>query len=93
MKTYQVNKHIPKEQGNDSLGLNTRAPSCQCAVCAAATSETLYQRVAFDDYDDINIDSTTELTEHQYFLCWSHVYAYALQDRLWGKEPPFRPKV
>ena len=82
----QVDRHDPKVINDGSLGQNTRAPACPCSICSTskAGSGTLYRRVIFDDYDEISLDSES-LTDHQYFLCFSHIYAYALQDRLWGQ--------
>ncbi|KAK6823805.1 hypothetical protein RU639_006242 [Aspergillus parasiticus] len=41
------------------------------------------KRRAFDDYDNIYLNSQDTLSDHQYLLCSSHVYAYVLKDRAW----------
>ena len=85
MRAQFPNVHIPlsNEEYEIKLGLNTRIPGCPCAECKNVDSGVLYRRLAFEDYD--NLDASEHLTYHQYFLCWSHVYGYALQDRIWGK--------
>ncbi|KAL3465911.1 hypothetical protein BJX64DRAFT_252150 [Aspergillus heterothallicus] len=66
------------------LGERTRVPSCPCESChAKETQEHSIQRRKFDDYDDIDLNASTSLTDHQYMLCWSHVYAFVLKDRVW----------
>jgi len=87
----QTDKHIPKVGTDDDLGKDIRVPQCSCNLCTAVNSnaETLYRRVTFDEYDDISLVSQSTLTDHQYRLCFSHVYAYALQDRMWGKSLHF----
>jgi hypothetical protein len=72
--------------GND-LDADMRIPECPCARCTTVRndSEILHRRLAFDEYDDIDLMERTHITDHQYFLCFSHVYAYALRDRTWGK--------
>ncbi|CEL11686.1 hypothetical protein ASPCAL14785 [Aspergillus calidoustus] len=77
------------------LGERTRVPSCPCKSCHENEShQREIQRRRFDDYDDIDLNTRTELTDHQYMLCWSHVYGFVLKDRAWdllevsGLEPP-----
>ncbi|OMP85294.1 26S protease regulatory subunit 8 [Diplodia seriata] len=76
--------HWPGPRQEGELGSLTRIPACQCAQCEYEASKTsIYHSLAFDDYDDIDLHATTTLSDDQYMLCFSHVYAYALQDRLW----------
>ncbi|KAL0258658.1 hypothetical protein SLS55_006156 [Diplodia seriata] len=80
----QANMHWPGPRQEGELGSLTRIPACQCAQCEYEASKTsIYHSLAFDDYDDIDLHATTTLSDDQYMLCFSHVYAYALQDRLW----------
>lgn len=44
-------------------------------------------RARFSDYEDIHPDKVEVLSEHQYLLLSSHVYAYILQDREFGMIP------
>lgn len=87
-----VNLHVPNVNVDYTLGQYTRVAACSCSTCfeVSGGSDTLYGRVIFDDYDDISLDSEQGLTDHQY-SCFSHVYAYALQDRLWGQPSYFLP--
>ncbi|CAI7655938.1 unnamed protein product [Penicillium glandicola] len=66
------------------LGQRTREPKCLCKTCEAdSLRQHGIQRRIFDDYDNIDLNSVSTLTDHQYLLCWSHVYAYVLKDRIW----------
>jgi hypothetical protein len=39
----------------------------------------------FSDYDDIKPKEKKELSEHQYMLLASHMFAFILKDRDYGK--------
>ncbi|KAJ5178623.1 ATPase AAA-type core [Penicillium coprophilum] len=77
--------HCPiAELYNVELGQRTREPRCVCKTCEAnSLRQHGTQRRIFDDYDNIDLSSVLTLTDHQYLLCWSHVYAYVLKDRVW----------
>ncbi|KAF4763282.1 hypothetical protein HAV15_001590 [Penicillium sp. str.  len=77
--------HLPIEEVyNVELGQRTREPKCLCKTCQAnSLRQHGIQRRIFDDYDNIDLSSVSTLTDHQYLLCWSHVYAYVLKDRVW----------
>ncbi|RAL09607.1 ATP-binding protein [Aspergillus homomorphus CBS 101889] len=45
--------------------------------------QTTSLRTKFDDYDNLDLQSSKAITEHHYFLCYSHVYAFVLRDRAW----------
>ncbi|KAF2707698.1 hypothetical protein K504DRAFT_446813 [Pleomassaria siparia CBS 279.74] len=94
----QQNKHVPsmdEEEGKTYLDLQIRVPGCSCAVCVEAgeNAEGVKSKdLTFDGWDNINLDF--DLTDRQYSICYSHVYAYCLQDRFWdlldvgGLKPP-----
>lgn len=74
-------KSIPDLQ----LGARTRTPKCTCPACDVDDPLLrVVRRYKFDDYDDIDLQSTKQLTDHQYLLCWSHVHGFVLKDRAWG---------
>ncbi|KAJ6118654.1 hypothetical protein N7471_013274 [Penicillium samsonianum] len=77
--------HLPiAEVYNVELGQRTREAKCLCKTCQANNlRQHGTQRRIFDDYDNIDLSSLSTLTDHQYLLCWSHVYAYVLKDRVW----------
>ncbi|PYH96949.1 P-loop containing nucleoside triphosphate hydrolase protein [Aspergillus ellipticus CBS 707.79] len=81
----QSHRFIPCEQPYEiELGSRTRVPKCPCKRCEAKEiHQHTFQRRRFDDYDNIQLSSSTTLTDHQYSLCWSHVYAFVLKDRAW----------
>ncbi|KAJ5650644.1 ATPase AAA-type core [Penicillium longicatenatum] len=76
--------HRPIEEvyGVD-LGKRTREPKCLCKTCETNNLHRVVQRRTFDDYDIIDLTSKPTLSDHQYLLCWSHVYGYVLKDRAW----------
>lgn len=45
----------------------------------------IYVSVTFSDYDDIKPKDIKELSEHQCLLCMSHMFAFILKDRTYGK--------
>ncbi|KAJ5757129.1 ATPase AAA-type core [Penicillium nucicola] len=81
----QPNAIIPVSNVYDvELGERTRIAHCRCKTCATRDlRQTSMERRSFDDYDDIDLKSRKNLTDHQYLLCWSHVYGFILKDRVW----------
>lgn len=85
-ETLSPTIHVPCQGACTKFASNGRTPACQCPNCVAKrirTRET--QRIELDGYEEIKLSAETELTEHQYLLCWSHVYGFLLKDREWGK--------
>lgn len=73
------------------LGEQTRIARCPCQSCEAKHAGlNRVERRPFDDYDDIDLTSKKTLTDHQYLLCWSHVFGFVLKDRAWGEWHPSR---
>jgi hypothetical protein len=79
---------MPIVQLKRSMGLiwgkRTREPKYLCKTCETNNLHRVVQRRTFDDYDIIDLTSKSTLSDHQYLLCWSHVYGYVLEDRAWG---------
>jgi hypothetical protein len=68
------------------LGAGARRPRCRCDTCETAYLETTnYVMLTFANYDDINPRETKELTEHQYLICYSHLFGFILKDRVFRK--------
>ena len=64
----------------------SRAPRCECTECEDLDGmKEKYCNTMFSDYYDINPTETKELSEHQYLLCDSHLFAFILKDRTHGK--------
>ncbi|KAL4904347.1 hypothetical protein BDW74DRAFT_154633 [Aspergillus multicolor] len=64
----------------------TRIPKCPCQTCdekEAQQEDMGLLRRKFDDYDEINLQETAVLTDHQYMLCPTHVYGAILKDNIW----------
>ena len=68
------------------IGQSIRVARCECKECkTAAVSQELYLRLKFSEYSEIDPVKVTELTEHQYLLLPSHMFAFILKDRAYGK--------
>jgi hypothetical protein len=80
-----LNHHYPYRR-MEELGESVRVARCECKECKPANiSEEVYARAKFSDYDDIDLAKTHELTEHQYLILPSHMFAFVLKDRLYGE--------
>jgi len=63
-----------------------RIAICQCTACRAYNVEHPVQLLLpFASYDLINVVDTESLTDHQYLLCNSELWAFVLKDRAYGK--------
>ena len=72
-------------QFGTKIGSSARIASCQCADCQGyKTEHPVHVSLTFSSYDDIEPATTQSLTEHQYFLCDSQLWAFILKDRLYG---------
>lgn len=77
--------HFPWMPEDVKIGKSMRAPRCECNECRFKTaSEGTYGEERFRDYDRIDPALTDELTEHQYLLLPSHMFAFMLKDRTHG---------
>jgi len=63
-----------------------RIAICQCTACRAYNVEHPVQLLLpFASYDLIDVIDTESLTDHQYLLCSSELWAFVLKDRAYGK--------
>lgn len=85
---WDLDRHISE----NTLGEELRAPQCECPDCTQSRLSQVQGRAKFSDYDDIYPDKVEELSDHQYLLLASHMYAHILQDREFGKSPMKPPK-
>ncbi|KAK7193192.1 ATPase family AAA domain-containing protein 3B 4 [Paraphaeosphaeria sporulosa] len=74
---WNLDRHITE----NNLGEELRAPQCECTECTKSRMSQVQGRAKFSDYDDIHPDKVDGLSDHQYLLLASHVYAHILQDR------------
>lgn len=58
---------------------------CKCSVCKTKTTDEAKGLALFEDYNDIAIESTDELTTHQYFLCHYEMVSFVFRTRTWGE--------
>ncbi|KAL6362787.1 hypothetical protein LRP88_04093 [Fusarium phalaenopsidis] len=69
-------------QDEGDIGASARAPRCECSQCQDLdTVKEEYPSATFSDYDDIDPNETSELSDHQYMLCMSHMFGFMLKDR------------
>ena len=59
---------------------------CLCHVCLKTKQRGVRPKLSrYSDYDDLYPETTKTLTNHQYFLCPTSVWAYVFKSRAWGK--------
>lgn len=80
-----VHWHLTPDS-DDVVGEQLRAPQCECITCndSAIMGQT-HEEMKFSDYEGIDPAKQEELSDHQYMLLASHMYAFILQDREYGK--------
>ncbi|PMD37984.1 hypothetical protein L207DRAFT_555435 [Hyaloscypha variabilis F] len=67
-------------------GARARVPGCQCEKCEAYNFQTqVYVPLAYEAYDDIDPKKQGALSDHQYFICASHLYGFVLKDRIYDR--------
>ncbi|KAK3350266.1 hypothetical protein B0T25DRAFT_550200 [Lasiosphaeria hispida] len=66
----------------DGLGNGARSPRCECSHCTNHDAgRGKYTPVTFSNYDSISPREMEALSDHQYLVYTSHVYAFVLKDR------------
>jgi hypothetical protein len=77
---------LSSPSGYQKPGDRARAPGCSCHKCNNhRTAKQIYTLVTYASYDSIDLNGVTELSRHQYLICPSHVWAFILKDRIYGK--------
>ncbi|KAG9200065.1 hypothetical protein G6514_007662 [Epicoccum nigrum] len=72
----------PPVGGVPTVGGSVRLARCECKDCKAlASSQETYARLKFSEYREIIPVRQTELSEHQYSILPSHMFAFILNDR------------
>jgi hypothetical protein len=70
----------------DKIGSRSRIPGCQCDKCQEYNLEhQKYMTLTFSNYDKTDPTRAQDFSDHQYFICHSHLYAFILKDREYGK--------
>ena len=76
----------PDAHGSPIVGESLRVASCECKDCQDhASSKETYLQLKFNDYKEIDPAAEAELTEHQYSIMPSHMFAFVLNDRAYGQ--------
>ena len=76
---------LPPVEGLPTAENPIRLARCECNDCKVlASSQESYARLTFSDYREIIPARQTDLSEHQYSLLPSHMFAFILNDRAYG---------
>jgi hypothetical protein len=77
--------HILPRDGY-TIGESIRVPHCECNDCrATANQQAIRSQAKFSEYDRIDPKADKELSAHEYLIMSSHMYAFVLKDRTYGK--------
>ncbi|KAI1155266.1 hypothetical protein F4825DRAFT_407951 [Nemania diffusa] len=80
--SYRRPRDYDSDEEDDTIGQRARAPRCECSKCRDISNTTdKHIPATFSDYDNIDPNGATELSEHQYMLCMSHMSGFILKDR------------
>lgn len=62
-----------------------RVARCECRECKSAVDiHEIYTKPKFSDYADIRPKKVPGLSDHQYMIMASHMFAFILKDRIYG---------
>jgi len=76
--------HVPVDH-KSIIRQSVRVPRCECTDCNTKIgSQEIYAKEMFSEYYDILPGEGQELSENQYLLMASHMYAFMLKDRAHG---------
>lgn len=75
----------PPVSGLPIIGESTRLAHCECKGCQAhASSRETHLRLKFSEYREILPTKVERLSDHQYSILPSHMFAFVLNDRTYG---------
>jgi hypothetical protein len=75
----------PPLEGVPTAENSIRLAPCECSDCKVlACSQETYARLMFSEYRKFIPARQTELSEHQYSLLPSDMFAFILNDRAYG---------
>lgn len=74
--------HSPVE--DEPFGISIRLARCECEECKEAPTVEDVHTMLFSDYRIIDPEHLDGLTNHQYMLMTSHMFAFILKDRTYG---------
>jgi len=77
--------HVPTNN-TETIRQSIRVPSCECKECTTTTEvQEVYAKEKFNDYHKISPNNSGELSAHRYMIMASHMFAFSLKDRSYGK--------
>jgi len=81
----QEDLELPSEEPDEPVDQKPSVlPLCNCDRCCDMETERT-RPAKFEAYRKIELKKTTELTEHQYFICSRSTYAFILSIREWSE--------
>ena len=81
---FTESPHYPPTE-DDEFGSSMRVARCECQECREVAIVEDVHAMPFNDYRNIDPRDTGMLTSHQYMLMSSHMFAFILKDRTYGK--------
>ena len=77
------------ELDNSPDGIPGGISQCPCPICIQYSEGKRDQRIPkFNDYEEIYLERTKALTEHQYLLCAASIWAFHVDSRSWRTSAP-----
>lgn len=73
-------------RGNDEFGSSIRIARCECQECEGADIVEDMHAMPFSGYRNIDPKQNEALPDHQYMLMSSHMFAFILKDRTYGRQ-------
>jgi hypothetical protein len=68
------------------IGESIRVARCECPECEAhSASQKIYHQLKFSEYREIDPNKEPQLGDHHYSILPSHMFAFVLKDRTYGK--------
>lgn len=80
---FEYRHHSP--MGDNEFGLSIRKARCECQHCQGAAVVEDVLATPFSDYKVIDPKQPEGLTSHKYMLMSSHMFAFVLKDRAYGR--------
>jgi hypothetical protein len=81
----EIDHHVP-DRATEQIRQSIRVPRCECKDCRDEIDlQEIYAKEKFGDYHAIIPGAEPELPWHQCMLMSSHMFAFILKDRTYGK--------
>src|SRR3569833_1974674 len=97
LSTYFKDDSADIPEFMDTTDIRNWNSDCICEVCESKRDATVSKTTTkeftslFEDYDLIDIERQTELSQHQYILCPHQIKAFNFRTLIWGETTSIRP--